>query len=244
MSGVSIGILVFPLIIRALVRSYGWWSSLLICGSISANICVCGMLMSQIPSNEIKQNQVAKSAPSTVNVDAEKKTCQSLKFIFSNSEFLIFIFSNFFIFLGLAVVYVHLSAFALYDVGLNEDDGAVLFSMIGVANFVGRIFFGVLTHYLPRSSSLFYGFAMVVSACLILLLFKVTTFAVLLCCVLFFGFFTSVLGVLTPTILIEILNCDSTMLSVCYAIILIFNAVSTMTGSVVAGKLLIIYANC
>lgn len=238
-SGVSIGTLVFPLIIRLLVHSFGWRGSLIICGALCSNICVCGMLLSRVPRYTASDSTVISPGTSKFSNRSLKTEKYQIQQLFTNSRFVVFSFTNLTVLLGLSVIYVHLSAFALLDLSLTEDEGAMLFSIMGIANFVGRILFGFAAQVFTHGESLLYGAAVSVSAILTMMLFKMKTFAILTCYVSLFGFFTACIGTLFAPILLRTLNNDHRLLPVGMAVILICDAIGTIIGSIVAGKLII-----
>ena len=79
-------------------------------------------------------------------VDIEKKDSLFNLHVFTNKSFLVLCLNNFFFTFGLSIIYVHLSAYA-GSMGFSDDQGAMLFSALGIANFVG----GRLSVTLPRS---------------------------------------------------------------------------------------------
>ena len=74
------------------------------------------------------------------------KTKRALNlYIFQNSAYLVLCVNNIFATFGLAVVYVHLASYAI-SLGFRENEAALLFSAMGISNFIGRVVYGFLGH--------------------------------------------------------------------------------------------------
>ena len=98
-----------------------------------------------VASRGIKLNAFgAKSDKYVVDHEAEKIGIFNFC-IFKNISYQLLCFNNLFMCFGLSIVYVHLSAYAS-TTGISSNLSALLISVIGASNFLGRIAFGILGH--------------------------------------------------------------------------------------------------
>ena len=124
-----------------LVEEYGWRGGILLTGAICLNTCVCGALMrppvAEEPIPDENKNE-------TKGTQTAKKDIFNL-FIFKNIHYLFLCGNNALFSFGLSVVYVHLGAYG-ETIGCSKDEGAMLFSVIGISNCAGRVIYGVLAN--------------------------------------------------------------------------------------------------
>ncbi|CAH1785204.1 unnamed protein product [Owenia fusiformis] len=218
-AGIGIGSMVYPPIIDALNNQYGWRGTLLILSGITLNICVAGAFM--------------KPFKSTID-DARGKVKERLfnVGIFRSVDFLILCMNNMLFCFGVSVVYTHLAEYALQmDIGGRES--SILFSVIGISNFLGRFVFGFIGNHPLSNDILVYLFGFLIPGIATLLVPLLTQFESLLIYATIFGTFTSVFGVQLASIVCQIIGEDQ--LATGFGVLLPFEAFGTMLGGPVAG---------
>ena len=201
---------------------------------ICLNMCVCGALLRPIrldtphkfpnPKEDLKIREESRE---------KKKTSLFNLSIFRNFHYLMLCLNNTFICYGLSVVYVHLPAYA-GTLGFTENQGAWLFSVLGVSNFIGRIAFGLLAHIPAISSTSLYLCALSSVGVITLFVPLATSFSGLLAYAGVFGFLSAAFGALLPQVVVIVLL-DLSLIASGYGYILIFEALGTLLGAPVAG---------
>ena len=174
-----------------------------------------------------------KSEESVVEYKVDKSGIFNF-FIFKNTNYQLLCYNNFFMCFGLSIVYVHLSAYAT-TTGITSNMSALLFSVIGVSNFLGRIAFGVLGHVQKINHIVLYSSAFLASGLTTLMCPISTTYVWLSLFAGLFGFLTGSFGALLPQCIIKILELE--YLASGYGYLLVFEAAGTLLGAPVGGLL-------
>ncbi|XP_064621088.1 uncharacterized protein LOC135483943 [Lineus longissimus] len=131
-SGIAVGMLVYPLITRALIHHYGWRGSLLLLGGIYLNALPLSLLIQPIDNTDKKTHHM-------------KQEKWSIK-IFSEKRY-VFLCLGYLLITGcMATVFFFLPSYAV-SLGEDNDTASVLISYMGVASLVGRIFYSFLGHH-------------------------------------------------------------------------------------------------
>lgn len=116
----SIGILVFPFTIHALIDWCGWRGSVVVLSGLVLNIIPCALIM--------KPTKFSKESTSKIF---------DLK-LFLNGKLLLFHMYCFIFGMAMSVVYIHLPEFALHN-GTSEFEASLLISFIGIAGLVAKL---------------------------------------------------------------------------------------------------------
>ena len=153
-------------------------------------------------------------------------------FIFKNVSYQLLCVNNFFMCFGLSIVYVHLSAYAT-TTGISSNLSALLFSVIGASNFLGRIAFGILGHVERINHIVLYSIAFLASGVTTLLCPISKTYGWLAFFAGLFGFLTGSFGALLPQCIIQILSLE--YLASGYGYLLVFEAAGNLLGAPVGG---------
>ena len=200
---------------------------------ICLNMCVCGALLRPIRLDTSHKSPDTKEDLKTGAQNQEKKKTSLLNLsIFRNFHYLLLCLNNAFFCYGLSVVYVHLPAYA-GTIGFTENQGAWLFSVLGVCNFIGRIAFGVLAHIPAIGTTSLYLCALSSVGVVTLFVPLATSFSGLLGYAGVFGFLSAAFGTLLPQVIVTVL--DLSLMASGYGYILIFEAIGTLLGAPVAG---------
>jgi predicted MFS family arabinose efflux permease len=223
-SGTGFGTVVYPPLIRYLDQEYGWRGSLVIMAGITLNLLVMSMIMKPKPQKTMDGAQKEeKSHYETMGCD-----------MFTNYRFELICFGSLIQAFGFSIVYVHLAVYAKYK-GVSDDDSALLYSFIGLANFIGRLVWGFVAQN-PRVNVLvMYILAMILVGIPIEAVPLVHTYAGLIVISVLFGFLSGAIGPLTPDILIQFLGVDKFAQGLGYLIS--FEGIGQLLGAPVAGML-------
>ena len=162
-SAIGIGAIVYPLLLTTINWHYGWKGTLLIIGAVSLNLVACAAIYRQPAMREdrlaVNKNDIHNDKPPFAKKDhvelyvkrtRRSDTCSTIlkkvfadTKIFRNRGYVLLCISVVFICLGISSLYVHLAAFTKTR-GIDENNSALLFSMIGVGNFCGQLLTGAL----------------------------------------------------------------------------------------------------
>ncbi|XP_074651969.1 monocarboxylate transporter 13-like [Tubulanus polymorphus] len=228
-SGCGAGSFVFPRLIRFLVELYGWRGSLLVLAGINLNIIVFSMFMLPSPKDERDENINKKLIQSNSNSLFNHHILIKKRYLLLSLNNLLYLF-------GMAVVYGHLSNFAKIKLDIQDDNtSALLFSYLGLANFAGRLFFGLLGHHPKINVILAYACATFVGGVATIVMPFATSYTVLIVLSILFGFFTGCIGSYMPDLVIKFL--DIHHLAVGYGCLLVYEGTGTLLGGPVAGWL-------
>ena len=128
------------------------------------------------------------------------KTKKALNlYIFQNSAYLALCLNNIFCTFGLAVVYVHLASYAL-SLGYLDNEAALLFSVMGISNFIGRVVFGFLGHLPCFSPISIYSGGFFLSGIVIVCTPYAQSYTGLVVCAACFGALTGCFGTQLPQV--------------------------------------------
>lgn len=218
--GAGIGSLVFPPLLSFLIAHYTWKGALLITGGITLNLSVMGAILRPIKHpTESKKSSLS-----------ELCRCR----VFRSPLYVTLCINNIFLCFGLSIVYVHLAAYA-GSMGCGLESSALLYSVVGGANFCGRITFGALANQKRVGSVFFYLLALGLCGVATCLCPLAVNYAGLVTYAFFFGFLSACIGPLTPKVVIDCLG--SGPLASAYGYLLLFEALGQLSGAPVAGML-------
>ena len=220
-SGIGVGLLAYPSLIRYLYGVFGWQGAVLILGGITFNLMACAACYPDIPSFDTKPTDQSRV-----------KTLFNFH-MFKNTDYVLLCVNSMLACFGIGVVYVHLAAYA-GSLGIDAHRSALLFSTIGISNSLGRLLYGALER-IPRCTPLILyvgGFIVVGVATAMVPLYHnyiwLQIFAVI------FGTLSSAIGCMLPLILVEFLG--PSLMASSYGNLMLFEAVGQTLGGPVAGK--------
>ena len=209
--------------LQILGEHYGWRGTTLITGSIILNMCVLGLMMKS-------------PARSNTTSDAFKKRSTTTVFnfkVFRNIHFLLFLLSNSFFFCGHSVMSVHLPSHAMI-LGMEQYQAAHLISIMGLANFAGRIIGGLLSLLHQISSMSVFVCSVIMCAISTMLCPLAYNYILITSYAGVFGLLVGCLCVKLPSVIIQIL--DVSLLATGYGCMLLFESVGTLLGAPLAGN--------
>lgn len=225
-SAVGLSNLIYPPLIRYLYGLYGWKGTLLILGALTANLIVCAATFRE--NNIQKRHRVKKKSGDNVN----KESLLNMG-MFSNRSYIILSINSFLLCVGFSAVNVHLAAYAESH-GVDKHRSALLFSVCGLTNFLGRLIFGGLNQ-LPAFTALrLYTFGFLTAGAATLLLPFAHTYLELQVYSGVYGFFTSCFGSMIPQILLAFLG--PALVTNSYGNLLLFEAVGMTVGGPLGSK--------
>ena len=244
-SGVGIGTFVYPPIIRSLVETFGVRGTLLVTGGVTLNLCVCGALMRPPRTGAIgsglkespEETACSKAEPAPTiapNIAGKCKNCFWMLnlHMFRSVVYLVLCLNNFFLLFGLSIVYVHLAAYSTTK-DIDADSSAMLISVVGIANFIGRPSFGLFAK-LSCSSLLVYTISLSLCGLGVVLVPLMEGYVGLMILSAAFGFLSACIGPLIPQIITDFLSVE--LLPSAYGYLLVFEAAGSLLGPPVAGK--------
>ncbi|XP_033759528.1 monocarboxylate transporter 12-like [Pecten maximus] len=154
-AGGGLGGMLFPYLLRYLLREYGLKGTFLVYGGIMLNICVCGLLVRPLPDcTPHASTQHSDTRGRTLENDTTiiKQVLrgvidlewQLLKQWNSVLLFLLVFFAKF----GYNSLFNMIPPF-INDIGLSKEDGAFVLFVFGLTDLIGRILFGCIMHVFP-----------------------------------------------------------------------------------------------
>ena len=243
-SGCGFGTFIFPPLIRHFVDTYGWRSSLMLTGAVCLHLCVFGALMrdpsekeppppiqtKQLVCESEKENLDVKQSREQ-QITKKRKTSFNL-FIFKNIDYLVLCVNNVLFSFGWSVIYVHLGTYS-ETIGCSKQQAAMLFSVIGATNLIGRILYGLLGQSKCFSAMMWYIQGLLCCGIATTLSPLSTSYVGLVVFAAFFGLFSASVGPLLPYIQVEFLGVA--LLANAYGYLFVFEAIGQLMGAPVAG---------
>ena len=168
--------------------------------------------------------------------DHEKKESSENVFnlkVFSNIHFVLFCLNNMFFFFGHSIISVHLPSHAL-SLGIESHKAGYLVSIIGLANFAGRILGGVLSLTSVVSSMNIYVTCMLLCTAVTMICPLLNTYVMVAAYAGAFGLLLGCFCVKLPSVVIQILDVD--LLASGYGYMLLFESLGSLFGAPIAGK--------
>ncbi|XP_013386021.1 monocarboxylate transporter 12 [Lingula anatina] len=226
-SGVGAGMIVQPYLIEYLIHFYGWRGSMLIQAGLMLQSVVCGALMKLPTAKHI-----------TCLPECEKASNIKPKIldlgIFVNFNY-VALTANIFLFcLGMSVVLVHLPHVA-DTLSFSHDQSALLISIIGITNTIGRTLSGVVGNLHFVNVTLLYGLSYVIAGLATLFYPASSHYAIMVICSIIYGLFTAPFGSLLPDVLVRIVG--KHRMTAGYGMLMVLGGIGTILGAPVAGWL-------
>lgn len=238
-SGVGMGTFAFPPVIRLLVHMFGYRGAILVTGGICFNLMVCGALFRPVSYPQVDVTEEVASVEELKKREAEANNVQKKQKIFhfnifKNITYVLLSVNNVLATFGMSVIYIHFSAFAS-SIGYSDDAGAMLISCIGVSNFLGRVLYGALAMVPWLRSIHLYTLSFIVAGIGTIICPLFHAYSALMCFAVVFGVTTAALGSVLPILIVNCLSVE--MLPSGYGYMLVFEAIGTLIGGPVAGRL-------
>jgi len=224
MTGIGVGMLVYPMAIRALYELYGWQWTITLLGGFSLNLIVCSATFSR-PTMEDKKVWQAGSR----NEVSKKQSLLNLH-IFKETNYLLFCCASLLNCFGMSVMQIHLAEYAGTK-GYTENQSAFLFVVMGIASTLGQIMWSAIQQVTKASPRIVYtiGYLLTGVVCIALpfndsyhWIQACTALQALLCPV-----------VMIPVVIVDILG--PTMMASGYGNLLLFEAIGQTLGGPIAG---------
>jgi len=151
--------------------------------------------------------------------------------------FLIFAVSNFLTSIGFNAPFIYIPDRAEKELELTRKQGAMLLSVVGISNTIGRVLFGFTSdHPIVRRRRLFvYNGALTVCGVATVLSIYATTYYSMMVYSAVFGVTIGAYVTLTSVLLVDLLGLEK--LTNSFGILLLFQGVATLGGPPLAGSL-------
>lgn len=193
---------------------------------ISENVC------DEEQDKEINTKNGNRDSETSLDTKTKKKVMLNL-FLFKNLTFILLCLSNFGLCFGISVVYIHLAAYSTSK-GADNDKSALLFTAMGISNFIGRLLLGFISqlNYIQNLSLYTVIITTTGIACACVPLYSSYYWLIGFASV--YGFLTAVNGSVLIHAIMEVVG-DQHLASG-YGYLLIFSATGVLLGAPVAGK--------
>ena len=161
--------------------------------------------MIEMKEKDFTKEAIVENKDSTVDENRNlmrrlNKTKRALNlYIFQNSAYLALCLNNIFCTFGLAVVYIHLASYAS-SLGFLDNESALLFSVMGISNFIGRVIYGFLGHLPCFTPISIYTGGFFLSGVVIVCTPYAQSYAGLVVCAALFGSLTGCFGTQLPQV--------------------------------------------
>merc|ERR1719234_2680775 len=148
-------------------------------------------------------------------------------------KFLLICISNTFGFLGFYVPFVYLPSLAESQLDISSDQGALLLSVVGISNTLGRIVSGWLSDFAFVDSLFVVNCSLVLSALCVFIFPFVTSYGMLITVGAFFGLSIAAYISLTSIVLVDLLGLDK--LTLAFGLLTMFRGAASIVGPPIAG---------
>jgi predicted MFS family arabinose efflux permease len=219
MSGGACGAFLLPVLIGKLVNIYGWRGSLIILGGLNLNSCVCGALLR-------RPKRLPKTSERTPIFDVK---------ILRNVSFVLFLLAQVVFSMSISAVYIHITAQVEMLTKVSREKSRVVISVIGIANFLGRLTQGALSGI--KSVDIFtqYNVSYLIVGAVLFITPHVQFYAFSLTFAAIFGFCIAPYVTLSQPIMVRLVGLEN--LTIAFGIFICMSGVGLMTGAPIAGML-------
>ena len=229
-SGVGIGNLVLPPIVRALLDNYGLQGTLLVMAGISLHVCVAGALLRPTSAykhnfrkgtniiyrknnqgnNHLKNGFVAEKASPNTKKTSRLNLCKNIYDIYSSLEwsllkrlpFLLHGIAMVIYFCGFPGYYVIIPSHA-EQIGHSKSSAAYLVSIAGLGELVGRLASGFLADFRIIPTSIFMAILLFMSSVAAVITPFITDFVPLAFICFVYALFVGPVMALNPVMVAE-----------------------------------------
>ncbi|XP_062567429.1 monocarboxylate transporter 14-like [Saccostrea cucullata] len=233
-AGGGVGAFIFPPVVRHLENEYGWKGMFMMMGGIALHMCVFGLLYRPLPNTDENENPTKKKgrrASSHVPEPNDWTFLKSLVFHFVSTNNFLFAF-------GSSIIYGHLAAYAQFHLHINDNDAAILYSIIGISITIAKISQGLIAdfhkvHPIFKAINQYIFFYLIGGLSTLFLLVDTGYGGLVVYCILFGASMAANGGSLIPAILMEMFGQNK--LSLPYAVVLAKMSIGQILGAPVAG---------
>jgi len=153
--------------------------------------------------------------------------------LLGDPKFLLICASNTFGFLGFYVPFVYLPSLAESQLDISSEQGALLLSVVGISNTLGRILSGWLSDFAFVDSLFVVNCSLVLSALCVFFFPFVTSYSMLLTVGAFFGLSIAAYISLTSIVLVDLLGLEK--LTSAFGLLTMFRGAASIVGPPIAG---------
>jgi MFS family permease len=153
--------------------------------------------------------------------------------LLGDPKFLLICASNTFGFLGFYVPFVYLPSLAEDQLDISSDQGALLLSVVGISNTLGRIVSGWLSDFAFVDSLFVVNCSLVLSSLCVFFFPFVTSYTMLLTVGAFFGLSIAAYISLTSIVLVDLLGLEK--LTSAFGLLTMFRGAASIVGPPIAG---------
>lgn len=218
-SGCGVGLFLIPVLLEYILHYYHWRQATLIFGALMLNLCVCATACFPIHAS---------------SKELLPKTKLLRLSMFKVENYIKLSINNMLLTCGLTIEMLVLPAYATIQLKYTSYQSAMLLSLVGISNLIGRLLYGFLANQPKLTSLRLYSISLILLG---LFSFCVTfsktycyigSFAVLL------GFLSASYGTLTPLLLLEFVK--DKHLNNAYGFLCLYMAIGALVGPPLSGK--------
>ena len=227
-SGLGVGAMTIPHIIRYLDDKFGWRGAMLILAGVTLHTLVIGLICRSLQNvQNLKQYNINQKPGLTFN-------------IFKSSKFILLVIHCALACFVSSVLYVHLASFASSR-GYDKSLGNMLYTIMGLSDLLARPLYGGLIHLSCLTTYEFYIICLVVEIVAQALTPLASSYYTLCLLAVSFGCYLALLAVFHPLLAADILQKEEVATG--YGFILLWEAAGFMAGAPVAGEKILSYTN-
>jgi len=153
--------------------------------------------------------------------------------ILKDPKFLLLGISNVFGFLGFYVPFVYLPSMASSNESISNEQAALLLSIIGISNTLGRIVSGYMSDFRWVDSLFVVNCSLILSSICVFIFPLMTTFAGFVILGLLFGLFIAAYISLTSIVLVDVMGIEN--LTSAFGLLTMFRGAASIVGPPTAG---------
>jgi len=153
--------------------------------------------------------------------------------ILKDPKFLLLGISNVFGFLGFYVPFVYLPSMASSNEEISKEQAALLLSIIGISNTLGRIISGYMSDFRWVDSLFVVNCSLILSSICVFIFPLMTTFAGFVILGLLFGLFIAAYISLTSIVLVDVMGIEN--LTSAFGLLTMFRGAASIVGPPTAG---------
>lgn len=250
--GTALGLCTLPILGNYLHSELGWRGSFLVLGAVLLNCCVCGALMRPLQPPRHGGQPLMNHGPPPPEEESVKRKAGRLRTIWNwllaslrkhmafdqfrnNSRYRVYTIALTWMMLGFVVSLVYLVPYATAN-GMEQDQAALLLSILGVVNILVRPPCALIFNmpWFKGKHVYLFGSALMVNGLSNSICCIGPSFSVLLTFVVVYGLSMSVVGSLMFTVLMDVveMSCFPSALG----LLAIMEGVTLLIGPPLAGK--------
>lgn len=250
--GTALGLCILPFLGNYLHTELGWRGSFLVLGAVLLNCCVCGAVMRPLQLPKHRGQPLMNHGPPSPEEEKVKQDTERLRTIWScvfaflskhmafdqfsnNVRYRVYAIGLTWMMLGFVVPLIYVVPYATAN-NMEQDQAALLLSILGVVNIIVRPAFGIIFNIPRFKGRHIYVFASALlvnglsnSICCI-----GSSFTILVIYVIVYGLSMSVVGSLMFTVLMDVV--EMSRFQSALGLVAVMESVTLLIGPPLAGN--------